>query len=191
MLLLIQAALGAEVVNSAGAELTINDPFTLTYGMRLGAEVEVLPWIAVGVLGGMYPSLGDANLTPLTNQLYSQLQVSPDTTTLRWRAVAEARLTPLSVTAHGWTRRVSAHVGLGVIHTIDDDNVYGDDPQFLSTQEQTHPMTSMGLSGELQRQRLGVRLRIERSAYVEEIMGTTDYDRRHGWVGVEMTVRRP
>lgn len=191
MLLLIQTALAADIVGAVGTELVFNDPFVTTYGLRLGAELEARPWLALGLSGGVHPTIGDSTIRRLTSQLVSDLSVIPDTTDIQWRAMTEVRLTPLEVTSGGWTHRLSGHVGIGGIRTVDDDHGFSDDPEFLRTQTQLHPLTAFGLSGELQRDRLGVRLRIERTAYVEEISGSTESSRNNAWVGAEMTVRGP
>ena len=190
MLLLIGSAMAMDLVGSAGAEVSINDPFTNTVGVRLGLETPVRPWLTLGLTGSTYPDLGESAHTNLLSRLLEEYKVSPNISDLRWRGTVEAHFVPLEVASGGWTRRLAAHIGLGAIHTIDDDSMLFDNPDFLLTQVQIHPMTLMGLSGEIYRDRLGLRLRIERTSYSEDTMMDTQ-SRNHGWVGVEMTVRGP
>ena len=191
MIWLMQAAMAADLSAAVGLEAAVNDPFLVQAGLRASGEAALRPWLSVGLSGGLYPYLGEQSHRRLTTELLEEYAIFPDLSPMRWRGMAEARIVPLTVVHKQQTRRLSLHAGLGMVQTEDIHDDLWALEEFQSTAIQVHPMTSVGMSAEVHGETLGIRVRMERTAYVEDVMVDIEHDRKNGWVGVELTIRQP
>lgn len=190
--LLSSVVLAAQPIASVGAELTVNDPFVSTRGSHLGVDVALWPWLRIGVAGGLYPSLGEADWTGMTAQIVDY-NISPDISRMVWRGAGQATLLPLRQSVGDRERLLGVVVGMGAVHTEDDLAMLQaeDDPHAIATARQIHPITHVGLIGEVWWGDWGGRLRMERSSYTEVVFETVQESKVPAWVGIDVVRRWP
>ncbi len=176
---------------TGGYEQVINDPFLVARGARAGVGYTVLPWLEAEVGAAVHPQWDRVGWTRTTRQLVDDYEVSPDLSPIQGRAHVLALAWPLSVERGALTSRLGALAGVGAVRTVDDLEAIDavNDVQAEATWKQWHPATSWGLAGEIGGEATRLRVRLERSPYVETIRSTTDEHRRVWWVGSEVTWR--
>lgn len=189
--LLLPAALAAGPVLGAGAEATVNDPFWQTSGVRAAADVTLRPWLRLGLSGGLYPGVV-AQERALTSQLVDY-GITPDISRMGWRAAGQLTVLPLRQVSGERERVLGAVVGMGAVYTEDDlERLQAvGDPEAEATARQLHPITHVGLIGEVWWGDWGGRLRMERSAYTEVIFEVVQESKVPAWVGVDIIRRWP
>lgn len=176
-----------------GAEITVNDPFVATRGLHLGGDAEVWPWLRVGVIGGLYPSFDEGDWRRQTSQLIDHNNVSPDISRIVWRGAGQVTLLPLRQTVGDRERAFGMVIGMGAVHTEDDLELVQAVglPSAEATASQIHPITHVGLVGEVWWGDWGGRLRMERSTYTEVLFQTVQESKVPSWVGIDVVRRWP
>lgn len=187
--LMSSLALAAQTLLAVGAELTWSDPFVTTSGARVSAGAQPLPWLAVGVSGGVYPGRGEGVWSPLVGQLVEELGVSPELSYIRARGFGEVVWIPLRVAGVGASHSLGVSLGMGAVFTEDDAEslqVPEQDPLYVAHGREWHPAASAGLVGEVRWARVGARLRLERLRYTEVMLDDVQEAKSPSWIGAEI-----
>ena len=188
---LLGVALATPPSVAIGVDYGWDDPFVAPIGLRGGLDVSPRDWLTIGLTGAWYPADDESSWSALTDQIASANHISPDLSYVTTRAQLEARLTPIRGTSGGWERTLGGHIALGAAHTRDDLDTIGavGDPVFEATEREWHPAPGYGLDGELWRGDWGVRLRLERTYYVEWVASDVKEKKTPSWLGLELTWR--
>lgn len=179
--------IGLEI--SAGPSWEVRDPFL----RRRGAQLQ-LAWgpgetWRLGVQGAWYPDLGRRDWTRTTWHLVRQGEVSPDLSRVTARGEALLHLMPLQREGERLRSRVGLYGGFGVVRTHDDLGALQavGDPRAEATEWQLHPTGMWGFSADLRGQGVvGLRLRAERTVFVEVVNSTTLEMKAHHWAMTEL-----
>ncbi|GDX82947.1 hypothetical protein LBMAG42_47580 [Deltaproteobacteria bacterium] len=165
---------------SLGFESTVNDPFVVRTGPRLGATLSLSPIIEAGASLAYYPVLGqggcsDPQWTALSCQLLERNSVSPDISKMTAAVDLELRILPFQAHLGLWRTAVGLAAGPGMV-TTEDDLVAAqamDDAAAIANQTELHPTVVGGIVGEVRHRHFGVRIRLSSLAYIENIGGDT------------------
>lgn len=154
-----------------GAEVGLGDPDQVDHGLRLTPSFAPLPWLSVDATAVLYiqPAGGMSRTLYCT---YGDPPLPADPSARWFRAQLAAQALPLGARVGPWSIATGALVGVGLVHTIDDDSLlaWDNDPAFTATARQWHPAPAVGLAGRVQRGAWGLTARLERVSYVEQIM---------------------
>lgn len=175
-----------------GPEVSLNDPYQVDRGLRLSPSYAPLPWLAVDLTGVLYMPPSDP-LAHLSDRLIGSVGVSPDFSQRWFRAQLSARAMPLSAEVGAWSIAAGGLVGVGVVHTVDDNealSVDETDPAFAATARQWHPAPAFGLSAEVFRGSLGATARLERVSYIEQVSSSVEERKNPLLTSVELQWRR-
>jgi hypothetical protein len=174
-----------------GPETTLNDPFLVRRGFRLGVELQPIRLLGVEWSAAGYPSLGQADWAYITKQLVNENQVTPDLSPITWRTQASLTLVPI----HQWlsptvqsSLRISA--GGGIVHTEDDLDATQDSSQIAqAVQQQNHAQFVAGIAADVRWRHYGLRWHLDMEQYTETI-GTAQVQesKRPLWTGVDFIV---
>jgi len=179
------AAPALEPVGTLGYEAAWNDVFVARRGLRAGIGLGVGPWLSTELSGAVYPVLGRADLTALTRGLIDDLHISPDISRILWAGRAGVHLWPL----HDESARLGLGGGVAAFRTRDDlDSLHVGVADEVPHVDQVHPGWFVDLRAEAWRGPVGLRVRLERSHFVEQVMDN-DERKTHYWVGVEGAIR--
>ncbi len=178
---------------SFGFEGVINDPFLNRNGVRIGFNVAPAPWVEVGTAIAHYPILGhggesDPDWKPLSKQLLLENSISPDISKLEWQWQTVARVHALRLLlGASWHAGVGVIAGVTVVSTQDDLVALQRDDEFaMATQNQLHVGPVVGVFWEARRDRLTLRVRYERDAFIETISSSTLELKQNGVLGAEL-----
>ena len=165
---------------SLGFESTLNDPFVVRTGPRLGASLALSPIIEAGGSFAYYPVLGtggcaDPQWTTLACHLLEKVSVSPDISKMIVAADIELRILPFQAQLGDWRTSVGLAAGPGLVTTEDDlvAQQAEDDPDAIAAQNELHPTVVGGILGEVRHRHFGPRIRLSSLAYIETIGGDT------------------
>lgn len=194
MALLLSTACAAEIGVGVGFGMSVDDPFTAERGLTASAVVAPLPgapWAAVGLGAGLYPDLGDGDLGPLGQNIVETWKVSPSLSPVRHQVQATLQLTSARQAIGRWDTRVGVHGGIALMHTVDDLDLFQVDPEDVpeGTISQWHPAPLYGLHADLRTRGVGLRTRLERARWQEQI---DDLELEHGpwWLGLDLILWR-
>lgn len=186
------AGLG-EVHLSAGVEAATNDPFVRTAGLRVSGALALHDRFSVGAVFAVYPLSAPLDYKPQLETLIDEWDLIADISRIRARGMGVVRGKLLEQRVGARSRALWGYVGLGGVYTVDADAYFGWEEQsgVGASAREIHPMTNYGVSGEVWWGSHGVRLNIERSNFIETIMGSIQQQKSHTWVGVEAVWRLP
>lgn len=190
---LMAAALAAPALSvSAGLETTINDPYLSRQGLRAGVGAAPWPWLEVGLMGAVHPLATERSSSLRTTEVLGALGVTPGVSPVRARAALTLDLPVLRTEVGTSAVSLGPAIQAGAIYSVDDADALGvhtDDEAYSATARQWHLAPGYGLVAEASGAQLGLRLRLERTPYVEEVQTTLQMDRRLWWAGAELTWR--
>lgn len=162
-----------------GAEVGLADPDQVDRGLRLTPSFAPLPWLSVDATAVLYiqPAGGMSRMPYCT---YGDPPLPADPSARWFRAQLAAQALPLGARVGPWSIATGALVGVGLVHTIDDDSLlaWDNDPAFTATARQWHPAPAVGLAGRVQRGAWGLTARLERVSYVEQVQ-SRDEEHKH------------
>ncbi len=156
---------------SAGVTPVFNDPFLAEVPFRITAEVAANDWVVLELAGGGVPF---TKVSPLTQQIINENQVTPDVSRMTWHVHGAMRVNPLVGTLGAHTVRLGAYVGLGAVGTKDDlrfSQAVGN-PAAEETEVQAHPAAVVGLLAEVGGNHLRFRARLHSQTHVETYEST-------------------
>lgn len=163
-----------------GGESVLNDPFVNRGGPRLGVELAPVPWARLTTAFTWFPVLGDGGETGLDwsalgKQRLPENGVSPDISNVDWTGQVALGVRLYAYEAGRWTFGVGLQAGAAAVHSVDDADslqVDPDDPAFAASDRQVHLGPVYGAYWEARVEHVGVRVRLERVAYIETINGS-------------------
>jgi outer membrane beta-barrel protein len=166
---------------SPHAAFVANDPFLNRYIVGTGFGYHITEVFAVETSIDFAPDLGEGDWKPLTTQLVTENNVSPDISKLTLFGAATFQYSPI----YGKVAVVGRNIvnfdvygafGMGFTRTTDDLTALGaeDDPRAQITQFQTHPTTNFGgglriIFGES----IAARVEARSLVYIETVNATT------------------
>jgi len=166
---------------SPHAAFVANDPFLNRYIVGAGFGYHITEVFAVETSIDFAPDLGEGDWKPLTTQLVTENNVSPDISKLTLFGAATFQYSPI----YGKVAVVGRNIvnfdvygafGMGFTRTTDDLTALGaeDDPRAQITQFQTHPTTNFGgglriIFGES----IAARVEARSLVYIETVNATT------------------
>ena len=166
---------------SPHAAFVANDPFLNRYIVGTGFGYHITEVFAVETSIDFAPDLGEGDWKPLTTQLVTENNVSPDISKLTLFGAATFLYSP----SYGKVAVVGRNIvnfdvygafGMGFTRTTDDLTALGaeDDPRAQITQFQTHPTTNFGgglriIFGES----IAARVEARSLVYIETVNATT------------------
>lgn len=183
MLIFITAVMAADVQLGFGPEMTLNDPFLGSAGVRLDATVRPLSWFGVGLSATALPvQTGQPALTVMESY-----DIVPDIVYPWGRAAAMGQLRVAHARFGAWETDVHLGLGVGGVYTVDACGTYiADGPKCHKTQKEVHPTSVVGLAGSVGRDRWAIVVRMERTAYTETVLDTYKERKRHLWAGAAL-----
>ena len=175
-----------------GVEQSVNDPFSVQRGARLGLGWRARPWLEARAEASWLPHLGEAGHSLLAQQLSSELQIYPDISVLRSRVQLCADAVAWRSGQEAVTGEVALRAGLGVVRTYDDPEAFlagPDDPLFVSSQDEWHPTPVLGLVGHVSWESWRLSTWVERTSYTEVVLSAVYEDKKHVWAGLSLDRR--
>lgn len=128
-----------------------NDPFINRYVVGTSFAYHVTEVFAIELDGSYSPSFGDADYKPVTDQLLTENQVSPDISRMMMYGNIHFQYSPIyGKVAVGGRNIINFDIfgafGTGIVNTRDDLTALDaeDEPSAQATEAQNHPTTSFG-----------------------------------------------
>jgi hypothetical protein len=181
----------AELEASAGLEITVNDPFLVRRGARLGDAVRPLPWVGATLAAGLYPNLQERDYTETTRGLVEQNQVMPDLSRIVGQYTLLAEITPVRTRSAPIGGALRLGVGAALLQTVDDYAILQREDEHRPDERQLHPGFAWSLAADALRGPLGLRLRCSQTWYREQVVGVRER-RNPLFVGADVVVtKRP
>ena len=179
---LTATAQASETALYAGLGGVFNDPFLkrniLSAGIQVRPQVRFRdqPTVAFGADAWFAPNIGDTDWKALTKTLIEEMHVSPDISKITFALRANAVIYPGKYTNGSIETKVGIGTSFGFVRTTDDIEALDSTDQnerAVVTQHQIHPCSGLMLVGEIWRDNLGLRLRLDNVAFIEGVNATT------------------
>jgi len=190
MIAVLLASAQIQVATLAGIELVANDPFVSRRGPTLAVEIRPVPYLGFSVMGGVYPNFGQLDWTPLMTEILEENQIAPDISRIMSRQRAAAHWFPVNTELGELVSSVGLFVGGGLMHTRDDLEVLHEEEtrRFVDSEKQAHGSFSWGLTAEVRRKSIGMRVRFEESRY-QELVGRNKTEKKVPvWFGADLVI---
>lgn len=185
--ILIASAAAFEVDVGLGTELVANEPFLNPIGMRGSVTLRPLPWLGAGLSLAGYPLRVETTRLDVVAGFGIMPDVAPIAGTGSFVGTVRFARGPIGT----FDGAIDLVVGIGGVYTIDDCVALqmANESVCINTQHQLHAASVIGLNAMVGQGRWGVRLRGERWAYTETVVGTVEESKLPVWLGADLVVR--
>jgi hypothetical protein len=174
----------------AGLDTTMNDPFLVRRGARIGGAWRPLPALGFSAAVAAYPNLGQTDLRGAARTLMDQNELVPSISRVMQTGMLGVEATPIRTVFERTETALRFGLGGGGVRTVDDlalSNIENA-PEANADRDEILPAWTWSISAETLRAGHGIRVRAAQIRYVEHFDGDA-FHRNPVWLGAEWVFR--